>query len=786
MVLRYKLARAAAIVIGIAMICLTPVSFNNPVSAMESRYTGGAVVFGSHQQRRPNLKVSEQANPGEPDLANDILPLPEVFLKAQATTESKRENNVVKPITVVFGQGNSSYPDQQNQVRDQANQLLSRVNQWFKTQFNGAGLTIESIEVVMVGTEEFLDWKVETREELWESLLGHLIIRDSRLANPGRLTPIFVADKGSAIIQVPKIYVANKGIVMMSLEEAGFTGGEESKQQAEELQQIVLAHLLSHALGLEHSGQPGIIYTYFGDPSQVPPPIDDIRAFTEGVPTADWRREITSPNILQHARKLSEAHFSPFPKPLGSEMVQVLRSGFVTPERSIGNCQPLPDPIQDPVVITANSEKTKICFGFYQVDRQSVDPIVVIRGSGVVDLGGATILDPKPNIGGTVLKPSPNNGGVILGIEGDNITVKNGILRGGWLGIYAKDVARPILDQVIAFDQRRMANLIETGDYGDSSDWLDFGLSPEDHLAPFSNQRGQLAWYNYGAGVVFEGVSQGEITNSLFTHQDIGAAVYGGSAKVANNYFIDNYWGVRHWKPEKLEVFDNVFKGDFKYERWWRYAGDAAAIVGPFTLDTEIARNAFVVSADGVFSSGTNGIAYLGGTLNVHDNTFYLTTAHGVEHTLDRFRGIHPNQRAKMHQDLVVINLGGLRVTGNEFVWPWCSGIWAGGSHSALVVNNTFTGANSLTSPFGDEAAGAAGNPFGDWSDDQGGISAERAFGLDAFANRVLFPTIIGANLNGGVWDDWRSFYSGAGQHVFVENEFGGNRIVSSQFFGVE
>ena len=714
--------------------------------------TRASLVRADSSSVNPPPAVAEIVKPSYSPSSNDIYPLPKEFESVLEDESSPDGEFTVRPIVVKLKREGVPFEDKRDLQEDVEN-VLNSVNAWIGDQFNQAGrLTIREVKGLEIPEGVWRGWQNVSPQEFWEQFLRYIALDHPEIIERNSLHAFFVERSFSPSTYnplsetLPLVTGANpRGVLMIT------QPSELRERMGEKKMEILVAHLLLHALGIPDSGKPGVVFEY---PEGGPPPIIDPRAFTVGVDNIDWRLEITQPDIAETVGDLKEIHIPPLPTSPNSERspsVEVLASGFITPERAVDNCTPLSADEFPAVVVVRPGEVRRICSTRMEGDLTGKEPLVVVKGrGGVVDFGGSVFRE-----------LDRNNGGVVLWISGGDITVRNAVVLGGWLGVYGEGSGVK-LERMLVAEQRMMRDLIRRGDYGDPNGWLYFHLTPQDMLTPANPT--QLGWQNYGVGVVFDNVEGGRIENSFIGGQDVGVLANGGKVEILNNLILGNYWGVRIWEAKKVNVIKNTIMGNFEVERWWRYWGDAAGISFPWNSRlVRIIGNRIYLSADAIFSASIQGVPYLGGgEVEIRGNEIYLTTAHGVEFTLNR---VSTPQGS-------VTRVGRLVVENNTIGWPFMSGGWFGGCFGCVFRKNTVKGANALRSPFSPDAPV---NPFGNWPN-QAGVSARNASGVLLFGN-IFLDGPQGIVLPGGRWNSILDLFGGRGGHIVYGNEFSGLSI---------
>lgn len=494
-----------------------------------------------------------------------------------------------------------------------------------------------------------------------------------------------------------------------------------------EQQKGVLAHLLGHALGLEH-------------------PRQDID--TEGS-RFDSHNSFMDPSVL--VRGLSESII--LDSQLNSEKAKLIFSGFFPYEGRIYTVE------RDGAVplykgITLESS-IKVAHGLYIFPCKPQEPAIIISPTRemIVDLGSAIVRGEQAQFQEFGEHITYGVGILIDGKRGDgnNITVKGGVISGFHYGLLAKNLRQAKIEGVSVVAGRRMQSDASRPINDElRGHWLNFWFTPEDDLTERVIGVDPTtiidAYSAYGAGIALVQCANSEMKRNLVSHGTVGISdFYGLSNKFEGNDLSECPMGLRFWqargtRENPILVRNNIFHFNTQPFPYWWQGGDGAAILGAGVRGIKIEENTIYFGGDGIFFCGfpfPPGEVEEGTIMeNVIENSF----AHGIE--LD------------FSQNFLVKN--------NRISGSWLSGIWAGHSAGIIVYNNVFERNNR-------------GRMFSNWTSVQGAITCPE--GRITAVGNMFKENWVAINL----WEDfslpWWIFSGDAEGHIVVGNTFLGNEI---------
>ncbi len=550
-----------------------------------------------------------------------------------------------------------------------------------------------------------------------KALVGQLLERveeDERIGQNQKLKIIFIKDiKGVAI---------NAGnVIFLSLPDSGEESDLGSKTG-------ILAHLLGHALGLDH-------------------PL--LNPDTEGT-VFNSGNSFMSPSIKE--RELAGARI--LDSQLNPEKARLLASGFFPYEGRIYLEDEGAIPLEKGIILSSEryGPNIKVAHGLYLLETGVKEVAVTIKDNGIeVDFGSA-ILRQEKRFRFTSSGEHLTYGTGILVEAGQGGIIKGGIILGYHYGLLAKDQQGMEIEGVTAVNGRRIwYDASRSVDEEARGLWLDFWYTPENDLLEGvyhpDPDKPVDSYSAYGSRICLINCQQSLITKTLLGHSTVGLMdFFGRSNHFEENDFSECAMGLRLWGAKGTDgspilIKDNIFHFNTQPVPGWYNGGDGAAILGAGIEFLKIEGNEINFGGDGIFFVGLPFFPGEVKSLTLIDNKITDCFAHGIELDFCQETEIKRNQISR----------------------NWLSGIWAGHASGVLIVDNLFE-QNNL------------GRYFSQWTQSQGAISCPEG-GRTTIVRNQFSGNWVAVNCWQDFWlPGW--FFSGDSDHYAITgNTFQGNRV---------
>lgn len=299
--------------------------------------------------------------------------------------------------------------------------------------------------------------------------------------------------------------------------------------------------------------------------------------------------------------------------------------------------------------------------GTYRLPDEKNIGAIRIRGDGItVDFQGATL------IGAAADAEADDYVGRGIWIEGKNVTIRNAIVRGFKVGIYATD-APGLRIEGCDVSRNYRQRLKSTPEREDLSDWL------------YGHENDENQWLRYGAGIYLFRCPGATIEKCRSRNGQNGLCIVRcDKTRVADNDFsFMSGWGLAMWRSSRCEVLSNkldwCMRG-YSHGVYSRGQDSAGIFVFEQCSDNVFAYNSATHGGDGFFLyAGNETIKKTGrGGCNrnfLYRNDFSHAAANGIEATFSE---------------------------GNIFVEnildECVHGVWAGYSFDTIIQGNRMTG----------------------------------------------------------------------------------------------
>ncbi|MCC6723996.1 MAG: right-handed parallel beta-helix repeat-containing protein [Saprospiraceae bacterium] len=292
---------------------------------------------------------------------------------------------------------------------------------------------------------------------------------------------------------------------------------------------------------------------------------------------------------------------------------------------------------------------------FWLAAADSLTPALRIEGDGItVDFNGAVI-----NGGRGKSLPDQFSGTGIV-IKGRNITLKNAVLRGFKVAIFAEGVdSLRLLDSDLSYNWRpRLHSIREREDF---SDWLSFHQNDKDE------------WLRYGAGIYLKNCSNVLVKGCTVTQGMNGLLMTGCNDGLFynNSFHFNSGLGIGMYRSSRNRVMHNRLDFNvrgYSHGFYQRGQDSAGILVYEQCNENTFAYNSATHSGDGFFLwAGQTTMDPGEGGCNdnlIYSNDFSYAPTNGIEVTFSR---------NKIIQNLM-----------EECTY----GIWGGYSYESLVLAN--------------------------------------------------------------------------------------------------
>lgn len=485
-----------------------------------------------------------------------------------------------------------------------------------------------------------------------------------------------------------------------------------------------LAHLIGHALGLEH-------------------PRPDVDTAGTG-----WASELSFMHPSVATRGLADSLI--LDSPLNPQKARLVRSGFFPYQGVIHLARDGAIPLQPGMNLAGEGQEIRIAHGNYVLPAEPGAAAVTVQGANLtVDLGGALVRGDDAAFA-EFGEHKTHGTGVRLETTGEGgVTLRGGIISGYHYGIRGDQLRRGRIEGVTLVDNRRLQSDARCAS-GDKlrGVWLDFWLTPEEDATEFwvGSVKDDNLMAGMGAGVALLGCRETLCVHVLAAHNTIGIAdYYGQSNRYEDSDLGGCPMGLRFWQArgsgsDPITIARNRFHFNTQPDPWWWSHGDSAAIIAAGVEGCVIEDNEIVFAGDGLFLSGFPRFPAASQHLVIRGNRIAHCYAHGVE--LD------------FGQDCILEN--------NTIAHNWLSGVWAGHCAGILVRGNTFTGNN-------------CGRMYAGWTDTQGALSC--AQGRVVAHQNTFEDNWVAVNLWQNYYPAWWLFAGDATGHAVTGNTFRNNRV---------
>ncbi|MCH8250823.1 MAG: right-handed parallel beta-helix repeat-containing protein [Planctomycetes bacterium] len=306
------------------------------------------------------------------------------------------------------------------------------------------------------------------------------------------------------------------------------------------------------------------------------------------------------------------------------------------------------------IEITSNA---RIEPGVYRLAAAENRAAVIIRGNGItVDFAGATLVGAADD-----LDPDRYTGRGIV-IQGKDITLKNAVVRGYKIGVYAEDAPGLTLDGCDVSRNFRQ-RLASTPEAEDLSDWI-YGHENDDN-----------EWLRYGAGIYMLRCPKSTVRGCRARNGQNGICL----VECDETYVVDSDmsfmsgWGLAMWRSSRCEIMSNKFDfciRGYSHGVYSRGQDSTGILVYEQCSDNVFAYNSATHGGDGFFLYAGNETVNKTGRGGCNNNLLYRNdfshaAANGIEATFSR---------------------------GNRFIeniLDDCEhGIWAGYSFATIITGN--------------------------------------------------------------------------------------------------
>ncbi len=299
--------------------------------------------------------------------------------------------------------------------------------------------------------------------------------------------------------------------------------------------------------------------------------------------------------------------------------------------------------------------------GIYYLDGgDSLLPAITINGDNItIDFNGSVICGNK-----NYTSPDQFTGTGILIRTGNNVIIKNAIIKGYKVGIMAKEVdGLEISGSDLSYNYRRR---LQSGRLKeDLSDWMSYHHNENDE------------WLRFGAGIYLDSCSNAIIRDNIITNGQCGLMMScSNNSRVYNNNFsFNSAVGIGMYRSNYNQVLNNKVDWNVRgYSYGYYYRGQDSGGILAFTQcsNNVFAHNSVTHSGDGFFLWAGQETIDLGiGGCNdnlIYNNDFSFAPTNAVEITFSRNKVIKNKLHGSWH------------------------GIWGGFSYNTVIVGNDFGG----------------------------------------------------------------------------------------------
>ncbi|MCW5942371.1 MAG: right-handed parallel beta-helix repeat-containing protein [Fimbriimonadaceae bacterium] len=318
--------------------------------------------------------------------------------------------------------------------------------------------------------------------------------------------------------------------------------------------------------------------------------------------------------------------------------------------------QPTPTVELKPGLVITRSVKVKP--GVYKLASKDLNtPAIVVRGKGItVDFNGA-VLSGSP---GAKLPDAYT--GLGIRVEGQNVTIKNAVVKRYMVGLRALNVPG-IRVTKSDFSYNWKQHLLSGLDREDGADWMSYHRNEKDE------------WLRYGAGIYLRGCDKFEVDNNVCQGgQNALMLTECNDGKVWNNDFsFLSSAGVLMYLSSRNKIMHNKIDWcvrGYSHGVYNRGQDSAGIIIYEQSNDNVFAYNSVTHGGDGFFlwAGQTTMDTGKGGCNDnlLYGNDFSHAPTNGIEATFSRNKFV------------------------NNLIMECWHGIWGGYSYETLVQGNVF------------------------------------------------------------------------------------------------
>jgi len=321
---------------------------------------------------------------------------------------------------------------------------------------------------------------------------------------------------------------------------------------------------------------------------------------------------------------------------------------------------PLALPLQSAASLVSGSQLTRtqtIARGEYALASLGDKPALVIKGNNItVDCNRAIFR-------GTPATAEPDQRvGIGIEIIGQNVTVKNAIIRGYKVGIIARNApGLRLINCDVSYNWK--PRLLSTPEKEDEADWMSFHKNEKDE------------WLRYGAGIYLRGVTGFEIKGCRANGGGCGLMLTQCEKGLVwnNDFSYLSAIGVGMYRSSDNRIMHNridyCLRG-FSYGVYNRGQDSAGILIYEQSNRNAFAYNSVTHGGDGFFlwAGQTTMDTGKGGCNDnlVYANDFSHAPTNGIEATFSRNRFI------------------------NNLVLECWHGVWGGYSYDTKIIGNVF------------------------------------------------------------------------------------------------
>lgn len=294
---------------------------------------------------------------------------------------------------------------------------------------------------------------------------------------------------------------------------------------------------------------------------------------------------------------------------------------------------------------------------FLEADASLSNSVIVVEGNNItIDFNGAELC-------GSNNKVLPNEfKGLAVLIKGNNITLKNAIIRGYKVAVMAQNSdALKLNDNDFSYNFRQ--HLKSTREREDYSDWQSY----------HSNEKGE--WLRFGAGIYLSNCNSAILFNNTITNGQCGLMMLScnGATIYNNNFSFNTGIGIGFYRSSDNKVMHNKVDWNVRgmSEGFYYRGQDSAGILVFQQCNNNVfAYNSVTHSGDGFFMwPGQSTLDTGAGGCNdnlLYGNDFSYAPTNGVE-----------------------VTFGRNTIVNNIIKGCW-HGVWGGYSYDTKIIGNDF------------------------------------------------------------------------------------------------